>query len=111
MKRLALLAVALLVTPLQAATTTEDYILCEAPDWDRNTKYYSSVFQGPYGSLSGIKLNFHNYLEEQLGGDVDYNRMLCFYEDTRSEAEVERNRYAETARRSGFNVQLTDWTN
>lgn len=91
------------------AQAEDDYIFCLQMNWDRDTKYYSDVFRGDYGSTTGHENDFYDHLEAN-GSDIRRRSSNCFYGDTHDAAEAKLLRYIKKDESNGYRVVRTKWS-
>lgn len=99
-------------TATRPASAADDYMYCFAGAGAEKITYFSAVFLGDYFYDSRrAQLEFHSYLEA-IGKSPGFFNTLCFFENTRREAELELQYEALQKQRypyADWSVVHTEW--
>ena len=96
-------------TPLPPPSPQEaDYIYCTAQDGAQQRIYYSAVFAGDYNQVQSYEQAFRAHVTARYAPSL--TNSLCFYADTRRDAQTERDDKAASDRRQGWSVIFTLWS-
>ena len=90
-----------------AAMAGDEHIFCIGTDVQGTSRYYSAIFLEDYSKALRLKLDFHEYLEEQ-GVEAGYLDAWCFFERSYPAAEREYARHVRSDEDT-YRIVRTNW--